>query len=250
MRAIPDDNLAYPVQIRLATGASGSGFFLNTGGATFLATARHVLFDDTSQLRSDVAYVSAYSRDLTDPTAFQFRFDLPALEAAGELRAHPTHDAAVVLLGRKGGGLPTNELRLTPHAKELAGAASGLVGVGLMKTKRLRQVLVANEIIVFGYPAALGISSLAQIDPLVPLLRRGIVAGRNERLRTLILDCPVHPGNSGGPVLEVERKGSEVKYRVIGLISELVPTIELGSTSKSNSGFSIAVPIDILLDLI
>jgi hypothetical protein len=44
-RAIPDDNLAYPVLITLGNGSSGSGFFLNTSDAVYLVTAKHVLFN-------------------------------------------------------------------------------------------------------------------------------------------------------------------------------------------------------------
>jgi hypothetical protein len=36
-RAIPDDNLAYPVLITLKNGSTGSGFFVNTGRAVYLA---------------------------------------------------------------------------------------------------------------------------------------------------------------------------------------------------------------------
>ncbi len=36
-RTIPDDNLAYPVLVTLSTGGTGSGFFLNTAPATYLA---------------------------------------------------------------------------------------------------------------------------------------------------------------------------------------------------------------------
>jgi S1-C subfamily serine protease len=52
-RAIPDDNLAYPVQITLQDcppprGGEGSGFFLNADPVQYLVTARHVLFDESS----------------------------------------------------------------------------------------------------------------------------------------------------------------------------------------------------------
>ena len=43
-RAMPDDNLAYPVLITLKTGG-GSGFYLNAKTAIYLVTAKHVLFD-------------------------------------------------------------------------------------------------------------------------------------------------------------------------------------------------------------
>jgi hypothetical protein len=59
-----------------------------------------------------------------------------------------------------------------------------------------------------------------------PLLRRGIIAGKNEKVGTLILDLAVYPGNSGGPVVEVETVRSEKKFRVIGIMSQFVPIDE------------------------
>lgn len=48
-RAIPDDNLAYPVLISLGNGTSGSGFYLNSSDAVYLVTAKHVLFEPDTQ---------------------------------------------------------------------------------------------------------------------------------------------------------------------------------------------------------
>jgi len=46
---IPEDNLAYPVLLKWENG-SGSGFFYNKDDATYLITARHVLFKPTTVL--------------------------------------------------------------------------------------------------------------------------------------------------------------------------------------------------------
>jgi hypothetical protein len=42
-RAIPHDDLAYPVRVEIH-GSGGSGFFLNTERQTYFVTAKHVLF--------------------------------------------------------------------------------------------------------------------------------------------------------------------------------------------------------------
>jgi hypothetical protein len=44
---IPDDNLSYPVLLVSKCG-TGSGFFYNKDDATYLITARHVLFKETT----------------------------------------------------------------------------------------------------------------------------------------------------------------------------------------------------------
>src|SRR6266576_20903 len=58
VRAIPDDNLAYPMLITLKNGSQGSGFFLNAAQASFLVTARHVIFKQNSDdlLDSELRY--------------------------------------------------------------------------------------------------------------------------------------------------------------------------------------------------
>jgi hypothetical protein len=45
MRAIPDDNLAYPVLLTLKGVGQGSGLYLNVNGKLYLVTAKHVIFD-------------------------------------------------------------------------------------------------------------------------------------------------------------------------------------------------------------
>ena len=74
----------------------------------------------------------------------------------------------------------------------------------------------------------------------------------------MLLDCPVYPGNSGGPVLEVENHGLRIEYRVIGVVSEFVPVAENGVNTTfgytnlniSNSGYSVAVPMDCVFELV
>jgi len=65
-------------------------------------------------------------------------------------------------------------------------------------------------------------------------------------------------GNSGGPVVEVLREGLPHQFRVIGVISQYVPVAETWvNTTQSyfnmqlyNSGYSIAEPMDPVLELV
>lgn len=110
-RAVPDDNLAYPVLVRLTncsgniTAASGSGFFLNTGSAIYLVTARHVLFNEpvlpthASPLLCKKAELLSYSKEPKDKQPNLLEVDLQSLNDAGKVKAHATHDVAVVQVG-------------------------------------------------------------------------------------------------------------------------------------------------------
>jgi hypothetical protein len=114
-------------------------------------------------------------------------------------------------------------------------AASGIVGVPQDLIKRFDDVLVSNRVLIFGYPSSIGlrhggppgqratmdtIKDLAQLDYARPLLRSGIVAGKNQARRTLVIDCPSYWGNSGGPVLEIEQADALTwNFRVMGVVT-------------------------------
>src|SRR5712691_4990649 len=84
MRAIPDDNLAYPVLITLKNGSQGSGFFFNASKASFLVTARHVLFKEkTDDLLDFEAEIVSYAKDPREQGKNEFTLDLKALKENG-----------------------------------------------------------------------------------------------------------------------------------------------------------------------
>lgn len=87
-RAIPDDNLAYPVLITFK-GSTGSGFFLNVHEDIFLVTAKHVFFDpNTQKLRESQAELLSYSKDLSDQESNLIDLNLDALQEEGAVKAH------------------------------------------------------------------------------------------------------------------------------------------------------------------
>jgi hypothetical protein len=261
-RALPDDNLAYPVLITLKRG-TGSGFFLNTAEAVFLVTAKHVFFDpDTQKLRDDQAELTSYSKDPSDQENNVMLLNLDALQVAGAIKGHSLHDIAVVKIGiisdkeeppnnTQDSGKHT--LSAIPGVIVSKMSKLGIVGVSLDHIKTFDQVLIGNDVIVFGYPTSLGLQAKPQFDLHRPLLRKGIVAGQNLQSRSIVLDCPVYWGNSGGPVIQVEATNPFQKsFSVIGVVGELVPFVDQGHTfmTANNSGYSIATPMDFVLELV
>src|SRR5438552_267375 len=80
-------------------------------------------------------------------------------------------------------------------------------GIGMADKTDLKtyaHVLTANDVFVFGYPSSIGLKNIPQIDYDRPLLIKGIVAGKNAKANTIVLQGFVYPGNSGGPVLQVQ----------------------------------------------
>jgi len=252
--AIPYDNLAYPVLVQLDTGSTGSGFFLNTATGAYFVTASHVLFDEPSgKLKAREATLLSYSKDPKETRTNTIKLDLPSLFASKGIRKHPTQDVTAVLIG----SFEDGSIKPGPGVTVVQGAP-GILGVGISGVKRFDEILAANQIYVFGYPTSIGLKQTQQVDPLRPLLRFRIVAGTNPARETIILDCPSYPGNSGGPVLEVEEVGPfECHFRVIGVVSQFVPFAEIwvnvppgyNSFTLSNSGYTVAVPMDPVLEL-
>jgi V8-like Glu-specific endopeptidase len=84
-------------------------------------------------------------------------------------------------------------------------------------------------------------------------LKRGSIASISDNYRTLIIDCPVYKGNSGGPVF-LERKSFE-KYslKLIGIVIELIPFFNQTASKKDvaiqNSNYAVVTPIDYALKL-
>ncbi len=167
----------------------------------------------------------------------------------GLIRYHLSADVAIIKIG------VTKTLEKDPAHFTIAFSPSiiakgpGLAAIPKDHTKLFKDVLIGNRIYLFGYPTSIS-SEDPELDIKSPLLRGGIVAGKNKTLNNIILDSPVYYGNSGGLVLEVEDTSVGVtNYRGIGIISQLVPFLP-NSTQFQNSGYSVAVPMDFVYELI
>lgn len=262
VRAIPSDNLAYPVLVSFDTGSKGSGFFISTGTGVYLVTSAHVLFEESSgNLRGKQVELLCYSKNPNESGKNIVRLDLPVLAAAKRIRKHLKEDVAIIYIANveEKTENASRNLRTVPGASLLEKTPAGILSVSLDNVKHFDKILTANTIYMFGYPTSLSIRGDPQIDPVRPLLRIGIIAGTNPARKTIILDCPSYPGNSGGPVLEVEKNDSgNLRFHVIGVVSQFVPFAEpqvniaggAKSLTISNSGYTVAVSMDPVLELI
>jgi hypothetical protein len=321
---IPKDNLAYPVLI-MAKDFTGSGFFYNKKGATYLITARHVLFDDEfiihlpkefeiptnlkyklngreggirdekgniirknfiltlsgviSQSERDelikaapksdhdairqlytgsqklklknneIILLSYYQNQSDGKVVNELEVNLLNLYENGHVKYHPSQDVAFIRIGLR------SEIKNKPENKFQTKFPDGIIlkqggDIGELteeNVKLLKDVIIGNQVFLFGYPTSItGINPWLDIK--MPLLRKGIVAGKNEALKAIILDCPAFFGNSGGLVIEVEKKTlTETRYRAIGLIIQFAP---YKTQWFQNSGYSVVVPMDFVDELI
>jgi hypothetical protein len=263
-RAIPEDNLAYPVLLILQGGGTGSGFYFNTPATQYLVTANHVIADDkrlidpaTNAYNPDAEFRAvSYSRDMSETVRNVLIVNLHQLQTAGRLRADVTADVLVLIVGTLP-AMPSNTqpqmMSPVPGVTWAEVAPLGTVGVSREGVKTLDEVIVGNDAMMYGYPTSLGLQQIPEIDPLRPLLRKGIVAGKNLQRRSLVLDCPAYFGNSGGPVFEIDRGPLQTSLRLIGVVEKYVPFTATDARTfemRTNSGYSVATPMDAVLRLI
>jgi hypothetical protein len=146
LRAIPDDNLAYPVFV-VAGNSRGSGFYMNAGnGGIFFITAKHVLFDPaTKQLYAPTAALISYSKDLKDTTLNVMNLDFAKLQSKGNLRSHPSQDvvAIKVLDGSPQAPMEGGFSAAAEGVTITAMAKTGFLTVSIKNVKTFDQVLQA-----------------------------------------------------------------------------------------------------------
>jgi hypothetical protein len=71
--------------------------------------------------------------------------------------------------------------------------------VGISVIAKDEDILEGNEVISIGYPLHIGATSVKND----PIIRRGIIAQKDQGNGTFILDGMSNPGNSGSPVFDV-----------------------------------------------
>lgn len=257
MRDLPDDNLSYPVLVEIADG-SGSGFYFHTEKKLFLVTALHVLYldqDKKKALRGSTVTLTYYDKDITIKSPAKLHIDL----SSSKIRKNDLKDIALIEIADialKDDG--TFTINFVKGVQREGSSRVTLVAVPPKSLKKFHEVLVSNEVFILGYPSSLGSGEPPQIDPKQPLLRKGIVAGLNTKNETIILDCPVYFGNSGGLAIEVDSSPAHGRqFRIIGVVSQFIPFVEqlksaqLGYTNLNfeNSGYSVVVPMDTIYEL-
>lgn len=262
-RNAPQDYLTFPVLVELENNQAASGFYIVKNKAVFFVSARHVFLEEDKKnntfiLTSNTALLKSCSFGINLTSNKKITLDLNRLYSKGYIIYNKLYDIVVVKIANFINGVVFEGVEgATIHRTE--GAFSLLP---MDNIKKYEEVIIGSEVFVFGYPSSIGIKELPQIDFSKPLIRKGIVAGKNEKTRTIILDCPIDFGNSGSPVLECEtvyeNNNWVPKYTPIGLVTGFVPFIEETINTRykfrnyrvENSGYSIVTPIDTVLELI
>lgn len=249
--------MTMPTLLVLERGA-GSGFIGYDDKFIYLVTARHVLFkaDKDNNYIINTSKLTTISRaDNNDQAELKIELDVSKLNKSKLIKFNKDHDIAIIRIGSMNNG----EIKLFEGAFSEEWKQYQPLFVHLKGGYRnFDQVLISNNIFIFGYPTSIGIDN-PQIDPLVPLLRKGIVAGKNYKNKKIIIDAPSYQGNSGGPVIMIDDEAGRIKFLLIGIVVEFVPYVEnwlndkypgLVNTSIHNTGYSVVEPMDFVIETI
>ncbi len=264
--ALPDNNLCYPVQVILEDGSNATGFYVRgLDEKLFFVTAKHILFNQRTSgqgliLKSRKAVLLAQAFPLELDESIIVSLDLQSLWDRENMKIHPTKDVVVMKIAdvvTKGG---KKGLKYAKGVFQKEGETKGeIIVIDLKEVKKYNEVSLSNDVFIFGYPTSLGIKQIPQIDYTKPLLRKGIIAGKNNKNKTIILDCPAYYGNSGGPCIEVEDVGlAKKRFLPIGIVTQFIPfeeewlNVKHGYTNVDfeNSGYSVVEPMDTVIELV
>lgn len=254
-RELLKEYLANPVLVRLSTGQEASGFYVADGTNVFFVTARHVFFDATgTNLLTTACTLLSWPEDLARNDRIVLELQLGTLLVNGHLRCLTNQDIAVARVATTipSGQFATLNGEVAFVAQSVTNAG-GLVTMPLSMFQTFADATEGNEIYLFGYPSSLGMEQVPQIEHDKPLLRKGILAGKNYSKKLLIVDASVYYGNSGGPVIILNRDNlGVIVYSLIGVVSQFVPFEEVWTNDKhgirnlqlSNSGYAVISSLD------
>ncbi|MCD9855987.1 serine protease [Epilithonimonas sp. JDS] len=226
------ENLSFSTFLSVESGKSiGSGFRLIHEQIEYIVTAKHVIYDENTLL-SDTWIISRNYDSLTN----QY-YDATILLNKQNVKTFSDLDIVLIKLT----GSPEY------HVENIG---ENISIPSLQNLTDYEGITIGSTIFQVGFPYSLTSTEFYEINS--PLLRYGIVAGKNIKNKTFIIDSIAYYGVSGGPVLQ--KNGDE--FSIIGIVSRFVPFItewrnkhekSLSRQDFFNSGYAICLPLDIIL---
>ncbi len=237
-----DNNKAY----------NGTGFIIRDkmeeGSFLYLVTAKHVLgkFNNSGNFifKDDILNIY-YHGDIYSEKFNGVSINLQNLWKSGNLAINNNSDVAICLiaLAKDNKIIYVNNAHAKTIVQEKEVSLTTIQSDLLTKAK---EVKIGNDVFVIGYPTSVGFENIPQIDYKKPLVKKGIVSGLNSKMNTIILDCELHNGNSGGPIFSYYPKTRKIK--LIGVVIQYVP-LAINSVIV-NSGYSVGTPIEKIEEII
>jgi hypothetical protein len=256
---LPEDFAAFGCSIDYKSGKFGSAFLFSDSLYVYLVTANHMLYEVdtttnliTSKLSGDSLYLGCYSRAINSNRLNKISIYLKGLAEAGLLFHDSVNDIAMIELAKI-----NQQSKVLNYNKFIGDHRSKGVTINEIKDlEYFNNVRLGADVFLIGFPKSIGPgSNQYEIDK--PLLCRGIIAAKNEKRNTLIINAVVYHGNSGGPVFAFFPSLND--FRLIGIVTQLIPfespIFQGGKALKgvgvfNNSSYSVVVPVDFILPLL
>lgn len=253
---LPKDYSSSTAIISFLKGDSfGSGLFFTDTSGIYIVTAKHVIQDRIESILKgkdltivrDKLIVSMYTRNAfgIDSVSKEFiKIDVTRFHQLGLIRFHKEQDIAVLKIASY-----SNSSYHYYVGQEWSNTSAymNIISYKEVNVGYFKDIKVTRDVFIFGYPKTIGLERKPQYDFDAPLVQKGIVAAKNYNNSTFILNCLVYGGNSGSPVVQVN--GTNNALKLIGIITEKIPYIDKETMIESNSGYSVAVPIEHALSL-
>jgi hypothetical protein len=252
MRPIPQP-VGQPPRTEWAT--SGTGFFYGSPIKpeeeprryhVFLVTAKHVVESHITN-QTDIR-VRVNSKDANQPVQ---DFQLSRLVGAGHWFFHPDPDIDVAVTRINWDMLQAHAIEPSFFHDQLAANRA---------TLKDREVAAGDGIFVFGFPMGLTGEQRNYV-----IVRQGCIARISEMLdgatSTFLIDAPVYPGNSGGPVIlkpemtSIEGTKNQLSATLLGLVTAYLPYQDIAVSPQTkqvrvifqeNSGLARVLPTDFI----
>ncbi len=233
--SITVNNFSFSTFLSVNYGDSyGSGFRLGTNQGEYIITAKHVVFDNNNKLLSDLWIKSRnYHGHIDD--AFSATVNL----TDANVSTFNDYDLAVIKLDQ------AHNLHIETPGNDISFAT-------LDDLLLFDDIMIASNILLVGFPSSLTVDNFYDVDR--PLLRTGIVAGKNINNTTFVIDSLAFYGVSGGPVLQIDNNTNSIK--IIGIVSRYIPFITewknkheraISRQDFYNSGYAVCLPLDKIL---
>ena len=251
--------------------SDGSGLFYSDTNNLYLITARHVIFDLTSRgifFKDSILKVITFPRDVSYASPDTIQINLVNADKSLMIKIDPVQDIVVIRIATiTKGDNNTKSLTYLPFIEKFGTTPTRINSFTVEHILSISKINLGDDIAVFGFPTSLiSDPDNPQFDYNRPLIRKGIIAGLNVNNGTIILDCPVYPGNSGGPVVRTyydlvdvnDGFAQVVRTGLIGIVIQFIPLVEkwenhafsITNIEIENSGYSVVVPIEIAMNLI
>ncbi len=224
--------------------SSGSGFIYQDTVHTYFISAKHVLFEDSMHFFANECKIKYYSKKSHKSSPDSLILDL-ALLKFNKIKTYD--DVVVIEIGDFIKGEKENGTLFSKYVKAFKNPSPLINTFNINQIIDYESAIIGNDVFMFGFPTSLGYNR--------PLLRKGVLAGKDVRNSTFIIDCPSYSGNSGGPVMMIKQN----EIFILGIVSQAMLFVETWTNNqyreiqqvhKSNSGYTIIESFDKVLKLI